>query len=30
MSTDKNLLAFVVAVEVSGDRLGGPLMAAIK
>ncbi len=30
MSNDQNLLVFVVAGEVSGDRLGGPLMAALK
>jgi len=30
MSHDRNLLVFIVAGEVSGDRLGGPLMAALK
>ena len=30
MSNDQNLLVFIVAGEVSGDRLGGPLMAALK
>ena len=30
MSNDQNLLVFIVAGEVSGDRLGGPLMAALR
>jgi lipid-A-disaccharide synthase len=30
MSNDQELLVFMVAGEVSGDRLGGPLMAALK